>query len=65
MSHATRTPRGVGKTQTMASPKTPGRNGYKYKEQYGVIVICKDAAHQERVYNRLRRLGLKLKVVVV
>ncbi|MDR1423489.1 MAG: hypothetical protein LBI92_02615 [Azoarcus sp.] len=49
----------------MASPKTPGRNGYKYKEQYGVIVICKDAAHQERVYNRLRRLGLKLKVVVV
>ena len=43
----------------------PGKNGYQYQEQYGVVVICKDAAHQERVYMQLLRLGLQLKVVVV
>lgn len=45
--------------------KTPGRNGYKYREQYGVIVICTDPAHQEAIYNRLKAEGLKLKVVAV
>ncbi|MDR2014527.1 MAG: hypothetical protein LBP99_02745 [Azoarcus sp.] len=45
--------------------KVPGKNGYSYKEQYGVVVICKDAAHQEHIYDRLRRLGLQLKVVSV
>lgn len=43
----------------------PGKNGYQYREQYGVVVICKDAAHQERVYWQLLRLGFQLKVVVV
>lgn len=35
-----------------------------YREQYGVIVICRDAAHQEAVYNRLTGDGLECKVVV-
>lgn len=46
-------------------PNPPGKNGFKYREQYGVVVICDDAAHQERVYNLLLAQGLKLRVVVV
>ena len=49
----------------MAKPKTPGINGFKYKEQYGVIILCKDAEEQEVLYNRLKAEGYKLKVVVV
>lgn len=38
---------------------------YSYHEQYGVIVICKDEAEQEEVYNRLTGEGLSCKVVAV
>ena len=34
-----------------------------YKEQYGIIVICKDAAHQERVYQKLHDAGYQVRVV--
>lgn len=43
----------------------PGRNGFRYREQYGVIVICKNEKHQARTYNVLRRRGLECKVVTV
>lgn len=43
----------------------PGRNGYKYKQQYGVIVLCTDEAHQQAVYRALRQAGYKLRVVAV
>lgn len=36
-----------------------------YKEQYGVTVICDDAAHQEQVYNQLTAEGLTCRVVTV
>ena len=36
----------------------------KYKEQYGVIVVCADAAEQERIYNALKDHGYNCKVVV-
>lgn len=36
----------------------------RYKEQYGVIVICDDAEHQETVYNALREAGYSVRVVV-
>lgn len=49
----------------MSTKNPPGKNGFSYKEQYGVIVLCDDAAHQERVYEALKLLGLKLKVVTV
>ena len=49
----------------MSKTKTLGPNGFKYKEQYGVIIICKDADEQERLYNRFKEEGFKLKVVVV
>lgn len=44
---------------------TPGRNGFKYREQFGVIVICKNERHQARIYNVMRRRGLECKVVTV
>ncbi|MDR2092312.1 MAG: hypothetical protein LBP58_03195 [Azoarcus sp.] len=43
----------------------PGKNGFKYREQFGVIVVCTDAKTQEAVYNRLKLLGYKLRVVTV
>ena len=46
-------------------PKTPGRNGFKYREQYGVIVLCDDERRQARAYNALRRAGYRCKVVTV
>lgn len=38
---------------------------YKYKEQYGVVVICKDEKEQKEIYDRLLAEGLTLKVVSV
>lgn len=49
----------------MSKTKTLGPNGFKYKEQYGVIILCKDADEQENLYNRLKSEGYKIKVVVV
>ena len=36
----------------------------KYREQYGVIVLCKDEAHQQRVYEELAGSGHEVRVVV-
>lgn len=38
---------------------------YKYKPQFGVIVICKDEKDQKKVYERLKEEGLTLKIVNV
>ena len=38
---------------------------FTYKQQYGVIVICKDEKEQQEIYEKLRALGLTLKVVTV
>lgn len=38
---------------------------FNYKEQYGVIVICKTEIEQKEVFERLQKEGLKLKVVTV
>jgi hypothetical protein len=38
---------------------------FTYKQQYGVIVICKDEKEQLKIYEKLRELGLTLKVVTV
>ncbi len=42
-----------------------GRNGFNYKQQFGVIVVCNSERHQEQVYNQLRARGMKCKVVTV
>lgn len=36
-----------------------------YREQYGVIVICRGESHQREIYERLKKEGLTLKVVTV
>lgn len=38
---------------------------FSYKQQYAVVVICKDEKDQESVYDRLKNEGYKLKVVAV
>lgn len=42
-----------------------GRNGFQYKQQYGVVVLCESERHQQQVYTALKEQGLKLKVVSV
>jgi len=51
--------------QPKKPPTAPGRNGYKYRPQYGLIVPCKDEAEQQRRYARLHKLGMTPKVVCV
>ena len=38
-------------------------SSFNYKEQYGVIVICKNEEEQEKVYNELHEKGFECKVV--
>ncbi len=38
---------------------------FKYKEQYGVIVICQTEEEQKRIFEELQKKGLTLKVVTV
>lgn len=54
-----------GNARDKATHPTPGRNGYRYRQQFGVIVVCKDETHQARVYAKLKRAGHKLRVVTV
>jgi hypothetical protein len=45
--------------------KPPGKNGFKYREQYGVIILCENARAQERLFNNLKAQGYKPRVVTV
>jgi hypothetical protein len=36
----------------------------RHREQYGVIVLCKDEAEQRALYDRFRAEGLRIRVVV-
>jgi hypothetical protein len=38
---------------------------FNYKQQYGIIVICKDEKEQQEIYEKLLASGLTLKVVAV
>lgn len=38
---------------------------FNYKEQYGVVVICKDEKEQQEIYEKLLAQGLTLKIVAV
>lgn len=53
------------KTPPPPAKAAPGRNGYTYREQFAVVVVCKDATHQERLYTELKAAGHKVKVVCV
>ena len=39
--------------------------GFTYKEQYAVVVICKNEEEQKAIYDRLKEEGFKLKMVAV
>lgn len=57
---------GCSRTNFAVQTKTKRMaNNFKYQQQYGVIVICKDEAEQKAVYERLAAQGLTLKVVCV
>jgi hypothetical protein len=45
------------------SKAAPGKNGFKYKERFGVIVICENEAHHRAVYEALTAQGHKCKAV--
>lgn len=52
--------------QRSAPKASPGRNGYKHRPQFGIVVICDNEQAQERAYARLQRSGFrKLRVVTV
>lgn len=52
--------------ETAKAPrKMLGKNGFTYKEQFGVIVVCRDEAHHREVYERLKAEGYNCKVVRV
>lgn len=38
---------------------------FQYKEQYAVVIICKDEKEQEETYNKLKKQGHNIKVVAV
>jgi len=38
---------------------------YKYKPQYGVIVICENEKQQIEIFEELKKKGYKLKIVNV
>jgi hypothetical protein len=38
---------------------------FNYKQQYGIVVICRDEEEQKELYKTLQEMGLKLKVVCV
>jgi hypothetical protein len=46
-------------------PRSRVATTFRYREQFGVIVVCTDEADQRRLYRRLSRDGLRVKVVVV
>ena len=47
------------------SAGAPGRpKGERYKEQYGLIIVCGDAAEQRAFYERLKAQGFNPRVVV-
>lgn len=47
-----------------ADGETDGGGGAgSYAEQYGVIVMCRDEAHQQAIFERLSADGLQVKVV--
>lgn len=48
-----------------ALDKAPAKNGFNYKPKFGLIIQCDDEHHQQAVFEHLKSLGYKAKVVVV
>lgn len=39
--------------------------GFKYRQQYGLIVVCEDEADQKKKFDQLQKRGFKVRVVTV
>ena len=50
-------------TKPLKNP--PGKNGFNYRPQFGLIIVCSDEKTQEALFNKLKDEGYKLKVVTV
>lgn len=46
-------------------PIKPGRNGFKYKPRFGLVVPCRDERDQQQKFALLKAQGLKARVVCV
>lgn len=57
--------RGQPAKQLGPAAKLLGKNGFKYKPQFGLVIRCKDEAQQRQLYASLLEQGLKAKVVCV
>lgn len=49
----------------MQEKKVPGKNGFVYRQQWGIIIMCESEAHQARLFDKLKAQGYKLRVVSV
>ncbi len=56
------------KTQVKRASKAiqrPGENGFNHRQRYGLVIECRDEAHQQTLYADLVKRGLSPKVVCV
>lgn len=49
----------------METRKKPGRNGFKYRSRFGLIVPCRSEQDQQEKFAKLKAQGLKVRVVCV
>ncbi|MBB2778322.1 UNVERIFIED_ORG: hypothetical protein HNP28_003669 [Comamonas terrigena] len=52
-------------THNLAPERRPGENGYKYRQQFGLVIICKDETDQQKTFAKLVKQGYSPKVVCV
>lgn len=45
--------------------RRPGENGFKYRQQFGLVIVCKTEADQQRLFAKLCKQGYVPKVVCV
>ena len=55
----------IGNKVSVAGGKASAKIGFKYRPQFGVIVVCADEKEHQRVYRQLASQGYKVKVVCV
>lgn len=53
------------KTPPPSAPPSPGRNGFKYRPRWALVIPCRDERHQAELYQRFKGEGFVPKVVVV
>ena len=52
--------------QSNTSPAKPlGKNGFRYRPQWGLVILCKDERHQAQLHRQLTGEGHKVRVVAV